>query len=163
MVTRKFKPGLKLKKRTTSKQPRKQRKYMFNAPKHHKRKELASHLSEELLLKYNVRSVTVIKGDTVKIMRGALKGHIGKVAKVNTRKRLITVEGATMAKADGTQLPKWFHPSNVLITKLDLNDPWRRRKLGALAEDAGGEQAVEDKGETEVKKKSSEKSDKDSS
>jgi large subunit ribosomal protein L24 len=152
MATRKYKPGLKLKKRTTSKQPRKQRKYMFNAPKHHKRKELASHLSEELLLKYNVRSVTVIKGDTVKIMRGALKGHVGKVAKVNTRRRLITVEGATMAKADGTQLAKWFHPSNVLITKLELGDPYRRRKLGELAEDYGADRKEEVEKESDTQK-----------
>lgn len=139
MVTRKYKPGVKTLRRTTSKQPRKQRKYMYNSPKHHRRKELASHLSEELLLKYNVRSITVIKGDTVKVMRGSLKGHVGTVANINTRKRMITVEGATIAKADGTQLARWIHPSNVLITKLNLVDPYRRRKLGALAEDAGVE------------------------
>jgi large subunit ribosomal protein L24 len=130
---------------------------MYNAPKHHKRKELASHLSEELLLKYNVRSVTVIKGDTVKVMRGALKGHVGKVAKVNTRKRLITIEGATMAKADGTQLAKWFHPSNVLITKLELGDPWRRQKLGELAEEVVDERHDEEKEEPETKKTAAEK------
>jgi len=161
MVTRKFKPGTKVLRRTTSKQARKQRKYMFNAPKHHRRKELASHLSEELLLKYNVRSITVIKGDTVKVMRGSLKGHVGTVAKINTRKRMITVEGATIAKADGTQLARWIHPSNVMITKLNLNDPYRRRKLGELAEEAGVEPEEEpepaDSGKSTTSKKSSKK------
>ena len=103
------------------------------------------------MLKYNVRSVPVIKGDQVKVMRGALKGHVGKVAKVHMKKGMINVEGATIAKADGTQLAKWIHPSNVLITKLDLSDPWRRRKLGELAEEPT--EAVEE--EEEKKKKPS--------
>ena len=94
---------------------------------------MAAHLAEELLLKYNVRSMPVRKGDTVKIIRGALKGHVDKVAKVNLKYGLVTVENATIAKADGTQLPKWIHPSNIIITKLDLSDPWRREKLGILA------------------------------
>jgi hypothetical protein len=42
---------------------------------------------------------------------------------------MVTVENATIAKADGTQLPKWVHPSNLLITRLDLSDPWRKKKL----------------------------------
>ena len=151
MSARKNKPWIMVVRKPTSKHSRKQRKYMFNAPKHHKRKTLASHLSEELLLKYNVRSVPVIKGDQVKVMRGALKGHVGKVAKVHMKKGMINVEGATIAKADGTQLAKWIHPSNVLITKLDLSDPWRRRKLGELAEEPT--EAVEEKEPEEEEKK----------
>ncbi len=147
MSARKNKPGVMVLKRPTSKHSRKQRKYMYNAPKHQKRKSLSSHLSEELLLKYNVRSVPVIKGDQVKVMRGSLKGHIGKVAKIHVKKGMINVEGATIAKADGTQLARWMDPSNVLITKLDLSDPWRRRKLGALSEVPGEtvEEPEEDK------------------
>jgi large subunit ribosomal protein L24 len=114
---------------TNSKQPRKQRKDHFNAPKHKRNRSVAAHLSEELLLEYQVRSIPVRKGDTVKIMRGALKGHTDKVAKVSLKKCMVTVENATIAKADGTQLPKWVHPSNLLITKLDLSDPWRKKKL----------------------------------
>lgn len=122
-----------------SKQPRKQRKRLYNAPKHVRHKFVSAHLAEDLLLKYNVRSVPVRKGDTVKIMRGALKGHMDKVAKVSLKKRMVTVEKATIAKADGTQLPKWIHPSNLLITKLDLSDPWRKKKLGVLASEGEGE------------------------
>ena len=118
---------------TKSKQPRKQRKHLFNAPKHVKQKTMSAHLAEDLLLKYNVRSITVRKGDTVKIMRGALRGHVDKVAKVSLKKGMVTIENATIAKADGTQLPKWIHPSNIQITKLDLSDPWRKKKLGAAA------------------------------
>ena len=125
--------------RTRSKQPRKQRKSHFNAPMHIKHKYVASHLAEDLLLKYNIRSIPVRKGDTVKIMRGALKGHVDKVAKVSLKKGMVTVENATIAKADGTQLPKWIHPSNLLITKLDLSDPWRKKKLGVISTESEGE------------------------
>ena len=112
---------------------------LYTAPKHIRHRGMAAHLAEDLLLKYNVRSVPVRKGDTVKILRGALKGHVDKVAKVNLKKGLVTIENATIAKADGTQLPKWIHPSNLLITKLDLSDPWRRKKLGVLATESEGE------------------------
>ncbi len=122
-----------------SRLPRKQHRMFYNAPKHIQHKKMASHLAEDLLLKYNVRSVPVRKGDTVKIIRGALKGHVDKVAKVSLKKGMVTVENATIAKADGTQLPKWVHPSNLIITKLDLSDPWRRKKLGVLATEGEGE------------------------
>ncbi len=114
---------------TRSKQRRKQRKSHFNAPKHKRNRSMAVHLAEDLLTTYNVRSIPVRKGDTVKIMRGALKGLVDKVAKVSLKKGMVTVENATIAKADLTQLPKWIHPSNLLITKLDLSDPWRKEKL----------------------------------
>lgn len=111
-------------------QPRKQRKMRYNAPIHRRRKMIASHLAEDLMLKYNKRSVPVKKGDTVKIIRGGLKGHVGKVASVDTRKIKIRVEGATIAKADKSQVARPIDPSNVIITHLDLSDPWRSKKIG---------------------------------
>ena len=110
-------------------QPRKQRKMRYNAPIHRRRKMIASHLAEDLMLKYNKRSVPVKKGDTIKIIRGGLKGHIGKVASVDTRKMKITVEGATVAKADKSQVARPIDPSNVIITHLDLSDPWRSKTI----------------------------------
>jgi len=112
-----------------SAQPRKQRKMLFNAPLHRRRKWLAAHLDEPLLLKYDRRSLPVIKGDTVKIMRGIFKGHVNKVIKVDVKRGFVEVEGAIMTKADGKKVAKPIHPSNLLITKLNLTDPWRRRKL----------------------------------
>jgi len=109
--------------------PRKQRKELFNAPLHKKRKEMGAHLEENLLLKYDKRAVSVIKGDTVLVMRGSFRGHEDKVAKVNVKKRNLEIEGITMSKADGNKIAKPIHPSNVLITKLNLTDKWRRKKL----------------------------------
>jgi len=83
--------GLKMK----SIRPGKQRREMFNAPLHKKRKWIASHLEENLLLKYDRRSIPVVKGDTVKVVRGSFKGHEDKVAHVNIKKRYVEIEGLT--------------------------------------------------------------------
>ncbi|MCD6172011.1 MAG: 50S ribosomal protein L24 [Thermoplasmata archaeon] len=111
------------------KQPRKQRKFMYNAPHHIKRKMIASHLAEDLMIKYKIRSIPVVRGDTVKIMRGNFKGETGKVRKVDVTKQRLEIEGITITKADGKAVSYPVHASNVLITKLNLTDPWRRRKL----------------------------------
>ncbi|MDH7517353.1 MAG: 50S ribosomal protein L24, partial [Candidatus Thermoplasmatota archaeon] len=112
-----------------SRRPGKQRKILFNAPLHKKRKWLASHLEENLLLKYDRRSVPLIKGDTVRVMRGNYRGHEDKVAKVDVKSGYVEVEGTTITKADGKKIPKLLHASNLLITKLNLADKWRRAKL----------------------------------
>lgn len=109
--------------------PGKQIKRMHNAPLHIKRKWISAHLDENLLLKYDKRAISVIKGDTVRVMRGNFHGHEDKVVKVNTKKNTIEIEGITMSKADGNKIAKPIHNSNVMITKLNLTDKWRREKL----------------------------------
>jgi large subunit ribosomal protein L24 len=109
--------------------PRKQRKKLYNAPLHKKRKWIAAHLSENLLLKYDKRSVPVVTGDTVKVMRGSFKGHEDKVASVHVKNQTVEIEGITTVKADGTKIARSLNASNLLITKLDLTDRWRRQKL----------------------------------
>ncbi len=120
----------------SSTQPRKQRLARYNAPHHQARKQMASHLSEELLLKYNRRSLTVIRGDEVKLVRGDNKGKTGKVIAVDVGVRKVTVEGVTNKKADGTEVPLPVDPSNVIIVKLNLEDQRRRSKLGESEEAA---------------------------
>ena len=120
-----------------SKKPRKQRKRYYDAPIHKRRRQVSAHLGPSYLddeKKAYPRSFPVRKGDTVLILRGEDKGREGKVASVDTKTRRITIEGVTIAKADGTQVAKKIHPSNVIITKLDLSDPWRRRKFEELGE-----------------------------
>lgn len=110
---------------------------MYNAPWHKKRKRMAAHLSAKYLgdeKKTYPRAVPVRKGDTVLVIRGADKGHEGKVATTDTKSMTITIEGLTMKKADGTQVGRKIHPSNVIITKLDLSDPMRREKFEALGD-----------------------------
>lgn len=125
-----------------STQPRKERKTLYNLPAHKKRARIASHLDEPLLLKYNTRSTTLRKGDTVRIMRGEFAGTTGKVLEINTRKGKVTVDGVTVSKAKATQVARFIDPSNLVITKLDLTDPLRREKLGASEADAEATEAA---------------------
>ncbi|NIM89440.1 MAG: 50S ribosomal protein L24 [Candidatus Aminicenantes bacterium] len=121
-----------------SKKPRKQRRRVFKAKLHQRRKMIASHLSSKYLedaKHYYPRSAVVRKGDTVKIVRGSFAGHVGKVESVDMRSMRITVDGATIAKADGTQIAAKIHPSNVIITKLDLSDPIRKSKFEEISKE----------------------------
>ena len=126
-----------------STQPRKERKALHNLPVHKNRAQIASHLDEPLLLKYNTRTATVRKGDTVRVLRGEYAGISGKVLEVNSRTRKVTVDGVTVTKAKATQVARPLDPSNLVITKLDLTDPKRREKLGASEADVEREDAKE--------------------
>jgi large subunit ribosomal protein L24 len=113
----------------TSIKPRKQRYMLYNAPLHKKRKWISSHLAENLLLKYDRRSLPVVKGDTVKIMRGNFRGHEDKISKVNVQDQTVEIEGVTITTAKGTKIAKPIHASTLLIMKLNVTDKWRRQKL----------------------------------
>jgi len=106
-----------------SKQPRKQRRWLYKTSKLHERhKLLHATLSEELRKKYGKRSIRVRRGDKVKIMRGEFAGHEGKVLEVDMKKIRIKVDGATITKVDGTEVAVPIHPSNVMITSLEMDD-----------------------------------------
>jgi large subunit ribosomal protein L24 len=119
-----------------TKKPSKQRKRIYQAPDHLRQKLFAAPLSPELKATHNVRSLPVRSGDTVRIMRGDHKGFEGKVTRVNRDEYRIYVEGLTREKVDGTTIFVPIHPSKVMITKLNLDDKWRKqtleRKKGAL-------------------------------
>ncbi|HWR27152.1 MAG TPA: 50S ribosomal protein L24 [Candidatus Thermoplasmatota archaeon] len=144
----------------TSTKPRKQRYMLYNAPLHKKRKWISSHLAENLLLKYDRRSLPVVKGDTVKVMRGNYRGHEDKISKVNVRDQTVEIEGATITTAKGTKIAKPIHASTLLITKLNVTDKWRRRKLeSGLSETAKKEierEAAEQLKALEAEKKAAE-------
>jgi len=116
----------------SSTQKRKQRKYVFQAPMHIKHKFMGSHLSTELKKEWNIRTVPVRKGDTVTVLRGDNKGKSGKVTKSSLTRTRIFVEGVEVARADGSKALYPVHPSNVVITKLDLSDAKRKEKLEAM-------------------------------
>lgn len=114
-----------------SKLPGKQRKAIYTSKRHHDHKLMRARLSEELSKRYNIRSTTVRKGDIVEIMRGDAEaiGKSGKVADIDNRHRVLTIDGVTIGKADGTQVARKIHPSNVRILTLGLADEKRREKL----------------------------------
>ena len=110
-------------------QPRKQRKFIFNAPNHIKRKLLASPLSKVLRKEHKKRSLVLRKGDTVKILRGQFKGTMGKITEINMKKTRIFVDGAHQIKANGQIAPYPIHPSNLVIITPILSDKKRKEVL----------------------------------
>jgi large subunit ribosomal protein L24 len=107
----------------------KHRKAIFSGDLHKKKKIMRAHVADDLMEKYDIWTVRIHKGDTVKVMRGGYAGHTAKVTDVDTKKRVIYIEKVTSVKSDGKETPRPIHPSNVLVTKLDLTDPYRKRKL----------------------------------
>ena len=114
-----------------SSKARTQRKARANAPVHVKRKMLSAHLNDDLSKQYGRRSARVVVGDTVIVARGAegIRGVEGKVLSVLTDKGQVTIEGITIAQADGTTVARPVHASNLVITKLNLDDAWRKDAL----------------------------------
>ena len=110
-----------------SKQPRKQRKYRYNAPLHIKQKFVSAHFSKELRKKYSKRSAILRKGDNVKVMRGQFKNKMGKVDKISLAKTYVYVSGIEIVKRDGTKSRHPIHPSNLMITELNMDDKERNK------------------------------------
>jgi large subunit ribosomal protein L24 len=115
--------------RPKSEKPRKQRKYVRFAPLHIRRKLIASHLSDELRKQYGVRSLPVRKGDEVAVMRGKFRKRGGKITRVDTEKYMVYVEGVVVKRTDGTERQAGLHASNLLLTKLSLDDKRRAASI----------------------------------
>jgi large subunit ribosomal protein L24 len=112
-----------------SKQPRKQRKYRAKAPLHIKIKFLSANLDKELRKKYTKRSFPLRKGDTVKILRGSFKKKTGKIENVELKRSRVSIEGIQRTKKDGTKVEVFFHPSNLQIKTLNLDDKERMKSI----------------------------------
>ncbi|MBT4651323.1 50S ribosomal protein L24 [Candidatus Woesearchaeota archaeon] len=128
-----------------SKQPRKQRKYRYNAPLHTKQKFLQVHLSPELRKKYSLRNILVKKGDKIKVLRGQFKKQEGKVEKVSLKYERVFVTGLEKIKKDGTKIPVAFNPSNLMILELNLDDKKRKQKVETKMDKPKSKQPTEEK------------------
>ncbi|MFH1848736.1 MAG: 50S ribosomal protein L24 [archaeon] len=109
----------------SSTQPRKQRKYRYNAPLHIKQKFMGSHLSPELRKKHGIRSIPVRKDDKVKILRGQFRGQSGKVERLDIKRCRVYVSKIEIIKKDGTKTMYPINPSNLMIEVLNLDDKKR--------------------------------------
>jgi large subunit ribosomal protein L24 len=94
-----------------------------------KSKQLGSALSKDLHKKYGKRSVRVVEGDSVTILRGEFKGVDGKVAKISTQKSSVAIEGVKKEKTKGDKFDVYIHTSNLVVTSLNSDDKWRIAKL----------------------------------
>ncbi len=120
MVTKKFSKSW-----NRSIQIRKQRKYRINAPHNIKNKLISSQLTKKLKEIYGKRSISLRKGDIVKIMVGEFKGKKGKVSNIFPKQEKVFIEGIEKTKINGTKFNVSIHPSNLQIEELILTDKKR--------------------------------------
>ena len=112
-----------------SKQPRKQRKVLYNLPKHMRRKQMSAPLSKKLKEEHKKNSFPLVKDDKIKIMKGKYRGKEGKIKRVNLSRYTVSVEGITVKKPNGKEEFISIQPSNVMITELNLKDEKRKKSL----------------------------------
>ena len=105
------------------------RRNMHNAPNHIKRKFISAPLSPSLRAEHGTRSMRVVVDDTVSITKGDRKLSEGRVLRVNVDNKKIYIEGVTRTRQDGSTVQIPIRAENVIITRLNLNDPKRRELL----------------------------------
>jgi large subunit ribosomal protein L26e len=106
---------------------RKNRKAHFQAHSSLRAKIMSAPLSKELREKYNVRSLPIRKGDDILVVRGSYKNREGQVNQVYRKKYVINVDRVTKDKVNGNSVPVGLKTSNVVITKLHMDND--RKKL----------------------------------
>ena len=126
-------------------------------------KQMGSALSKDLQKKYGKKSVRVIEGDSITILRGEFKGVDGKISKISTQKTSVAIEGVKKEKTKGDKFDVYIHTSNLVVTSLNSSDKWRMAKLEGKdprkqpKETTTKENSPETKLEKEVEKKEDEK------
>ncbi len=118
-----------------SKQPRKQRKYILNAPLHIRRKIMSGMLCKEIRELVKVRSFPIRVGDYVKILRGRFKGIEGLVIKMDAKRYRVFVENAKFTAKTGKEVYYPIHHSKIMILRLNLSDKKRIEILKRRAKD----------------------------
>ena len=112
-----------------TRQPRKQRKRQAQAPLHERHRQVRATLSDDLREEHGTRNVRVNAGDEVEVLRGDAAGETGEVLAVDLKAGTVSVEGVTVEKADGEEVPRPLDASNLRVTDLDLSDDRRRDRL----------------------------------
>lgn len=123
-------------------QPRKQRKYFYNAPLHKKHKFLSAQLSKSLREKYGKRNLPLRKGDEVLVMRGSFRKKKAKITSTNLKASRIILEGIQRSKKDGTKVNVYFRPSSLQIQSLNIED---RERLASLTKNKPVKGSKQDK------------------
>jgi large subunit ribosomal protein L24 len=122
---------------------------LIHIPKHQRDKMAGAVLEDSLRRQYGRKNIRVIKGDSIRVMRGEYKGVEGKVEKVNTKHATLHIEGIQREKIRGGQVKVPIHSSNVMVISLNLDDDYRSSKLQGAAkeEPAASTEKKEEKGE----------------
>lgn len=114
-----------------SKQPRKQRKALYNYKNHNRSKLLSTRVADFLRDEYGIKRLPLRVGDQVRVCRGEFKDFEGEVLEI-TKNLRCKIKECTFEKTDGTQ----FHPTipiaNLVISKFTKEkkmDPWRAKMI----------------------------------
>jgi large subunit ribosomal protein L24 len=102
---------------------------LIHIPKHQRDRMVGATLADNLRQQYGRRSVRVIEGDSIRVMRGEYKGVEGKVEKVDTENGMLEIEGVQREKVKGGQVKVPIHASKVMITNLKMDDKYRQAAL----------------------------------
>lgn len=102
---------------------------MLHIPKHVRDGMICSSLADNLREQYGRRSVRVIKGDNIRVMRGEYTGIEGKIEKVNTRRGTLAIEGVQREKVRGGNVKVQIDASKVQVIGLKLEDKLRDNRL----------------------------------
>jgi large subunit ribosomal protein L24 len=123
---------------------------LIHLAKHQRDRMVGAVLEDSLRKQYGRKNIRVIKGDSVRVMRGEYKGVEGKVEKVDTEHATFRIEGIQREKIRGGQVKVPIHSSNVMVISLNLDDDYRSRKLQGVTK---SESASSEKEEAIEKKK----------
>ncbi|MFP4567970.1 MAG: 50S ribosomal protein L24 [Candidatus Woesearchaeota archaeon] len=110
-------------------QPRKQRKFRFNAPSNIKRKFLNVNLIKDIRSKHGARNAKIRKGDKIKVLRGNFASKTGVVDRVDLANLKVYVVGIEVSKRDGSKAKVPLNPTNIQIVELKLDDKRRKEKF----------------------------------
>ena len=118
-------------------------------------RRISSTLSDSLREQYKRRSLRVIKGDNVRVLRGEYSGIEGKVVKINTTRGSLSIEGIQREKVKGGNVKVQIHASNVVITGLHFDDKRRQKSLEKTPDLSNSQKTKKSSTKTKAKRKES--------
>lgn len=121
--------------KVNSKQPRRQRKALFQYKNHQRSKLLSARVADFLREEYGIKNIPLRVGDSVKIVKGEFTDFEGEVIEI-TKNQRAKIKEATFDKADGTQFHPAIHISKLVVTKFYKEkkmDPWRASMIDRKA------------------------------
>jgi ribosomal protein uL24 len=126
--------------RSSPTSPRRQRKALYTASTFERRRRMTVPLSRELRGRFRARSLPIRKGDTVRVLSGSFVGREERVAKIDRRGYSVVLDNVTLKTGEDKLKPLPIRTSHLVITRLNLSDPWRRRILKVSDEEVTPEE-----------------------
>jgi large subunit ribosomal protein L24 len=129
--------------RSSPHSPRRQRKALYTAKPFQRHRRMTVPLSRDLRGRFRARSLPIRKGDTVRVLSGSFVGREERVAKVDRRGYSVILDNVTLKTGEEKLKPLPIRTSHLVITRLNLSDPWRRRALRVSDEEVTPEERGE--------------------